>query len=237
MADVNEQEKKTVDAKVEFPPTYAVYVKQNEIDFPDEYNVNVSQLNLKTHNGARDFWLAIIAFALIALAIPAIYNFRLTLKTNQSASVVKSTSDDNIEQAKNTIYENGIIGIMLNNFDRSIKWSYFTSNTGHLVVNAEGQVDNPSKFLILTKNSSRISYSNRISELNSLTNTDVSKITFKIQFIKNIGSVYATEYNHFSLNTAELKVTMKNGTTKEINPDPTDFLDYIEAYLQDPSNF
>lgn len=203
------------------------------LEFPKEYNVKMPETRLGASAGFRNFLLLIIAAALVALAIPAIYNYRLARKTNESAVVAKSTSDDNIEQAKNTIYENSIVGVMINNFQRSTKWSFFVSNTGHYVVDADGDIPNPSMFLTLTKNSDRISYANRISELNKLTPSDVTNMTFHIQFIKRLGVVYETDFNHYSCYFTSVDVTLKDGTKKTINTSGTDILDYIEAYLQE----
>jgi len=86
--------------------------------------------------------------------------------------------------------------------------------------------------LTITKESERISYSDRISELDDLNAQEVEKIDFRIQFKKQLGVDFSTEYDHYSNSFTELTVTMKDKTVKSIYPGQN-FLDYIEAYLQE----
>lgn len=223
-----------------------------KISIPDEVDVKITEpvssevkiigkVSLSISNVIRDLLLLIIAAALVIIAIPAFHNFRLTLQANEDARLVAlatdkenkpSESDNNITQAKNTLYQNGIVGILIDNFQSNSEWSFFISNTGAYIVDAEGRVPNTSQFLTITKESERISYSDRISELDDLNAQEVEKIDFRIQFKKQLGVDFSTEYDHYSNSFTELTVTMKDKTVKSIYPGQN-FLDYIEAYLQE----
>ena len=223
-----------------------------KISIPDEVDVKITEpvssevkiigkVSLSISNVIRDLLLLIIAAALVIIAIPAFHNFRLTLQANEDARLVAlatnkenkpSESDNNITQAKNTLYQNGIVGILIDNFQSNSEWSFFISNTGAYIVDAEGRVPNTSQFLTITKESERISYSDRISELDDLNAQEVEKIDFRIQFKKRLGVYFSTEYDHYSNSFTELTVTMKDKTVKSIYPGQN-FLEYIEAYLQE----
>jgi hypothetical protein len=223
-----------------------------KISIPDEVDIKITEpvssevkiigkVSLSISNVIRDLLLLIIAAALVIIAIPAFHNFRLTLQANEDARLVAlatnkenkpSESDNNITQAKNTLYQNGIVGILIDNFQSNSEWSFFISNTGAYIVDAEGRVPNTSQFLTITKESERISYSDRISELDDLNAQEVEKIDFRIQFKKRLGVDFSTEYDHYSNSFTELTVTMKDKTVKSIYPGQK-FLDYIEAYLQE----
>lgn len=201
----------------------------------------IGKVSLSSSNVIRDLLLLIIAAALVIIAIPAFHNFRLTLQANEDARLVAlatdkenkpSESDNNVTQAKNTLHQNGIVGILIDNFQSNSEWSFFISNTGAYIVDAEGRVPNTSQFLTITKESERISYSDRISELDDLNAQEVEKIDFRIQFKKQLGVDFSTEYDHYSNSFTELTVTMKDKTVKSIYPGQN-FLDYIEAYLQE----
>jgi hypothetical protein len=201
----------------------------------------IGKVSLSSSNVIRDLLLLIIAAALVIIAIPAFHNFRLTLQANEDARLVAlaankenkpSESDNNVTQAKNTLHQHGIVGILIDNFQSNSEWSFFISNTGVYIVDAEGRVPNTSQFLTITKESERISYSDRISELDDLNAQEVEKIDFRIQFKKQLGVDFSTEYDHYSNSFTELTVTMKDKTVKSIYPGQN-FLDYIEAYLQE----
>lgn len=188
----------------------------------------------------RNFMLTLIALSLIAIAIPTLYDFKLTLQANEDAKAKAAAefnvSSNNIVQAKNTLFDGGIVGILLDSFQHNTTWSFFIANTGNYIVDATGIIDNPSDFLTTIKKTNRVSYSNSINELETLDPTNVKQMNFKVQFQKRLGEVFETEYNHYQCLYSEITVIFKNGTSKTINTMQESILDYFEAYLQDSLN-
>lgn len=191
----------------------------------------------------RNIMLTIIAIALILIAIPTWYDYQLTKKANEDARAKAEAeklaelsingASDNIAQAKNTLYDGGIVDILLSSFQKNTQWDFFIANTGGYVVDATGHVSNPSEFLSLIQESDRIDYYNSKSELMELEPENVKQMQFRIQFRKKLGTVYETEFNHYECIYSEISVVFNDGTEKTINTRADAILDFFEAYLQD----
>ena len=201
------------------------------------------QPTTKVKDTYRNIILTVIAIVLVLIAIPTWYDYQLTKQANEDA-IAKAQAEelaelsingasDNIAQAKNTLYEGGIVSILLDSFQENTRWNFFIANNGRYVVDATGTVPNPSEFLSLVQESDRIENYNSYSELMNLEPENVKQMQFRIQFRKKLGEVYETEFNHYACTYSEINVVFNDGTEKNINTRADAILDYFEAYLQD----
>lgn len=76
-----------------------------------------------------------IGIVIIALSL-SYFVFADIRKHVSQTKVANDLSKENVEikMAKNTLYNNGIVSIMIANIDRDAQWKYFISNTGVSVV-------------------------------------------------------------------------------------------------------
>lgn len=201
------------------------------------------QPTTKVKDTYRNIILTVIAIVLVLIAIPTWYDYQLTKQANEDA-IAKAQAEelaelsingasDNIAQAKNTLYEGGIVSILLDSFQKNTEWKFFIANNGKYVVDATGLIPNPFTFLSAIKLSDRIGYYNSISELMDLEPESVKQMKFRIQFVKRLGDIFDTEYDHYRCSYSEIRVFFNDGTQKNINTLPDVILDYFEAYLQD----
>lgn len=210
------------------------------------------QPTTKVKDTYRNIILTVIAIVLVLIAIPTWYDYQLTKQANEDA-IAKAQAEelaelsingasDNIAQAKNTLYEGGIVSILLDSFQKNTEWKFFIANNGKYVVDATGLIPNPFTFLSAIKLSDRIGYYNSdrigyiynsISELMDLEPESVKQMKFRIQFVKRLGDIFDTEYDHYRCSYSEIRVVFNDGTEKNINTLSDVILDYFEAYLQD----
>ena len=185
------------------------------------------QPTTKVKDTYRNIILTVIAIVLVLIAIPTWYDYQLTKQANEDA-IAKAQAEelaelsingasDNIAQAKNTLYEGGIVSILLDSFQKNTEWEFFIANNGKYVVDATGLIPNPFTFLSAIKLSDRIGYYNSISELMDLEPESVKQMKFRIQFVKRLDDIFDTEYDHYRCSYYEIRVVFNDGTEKTIN--------------------
>lgn len=132
--------------------------------------------------------------------------------------------------AKNTLYDDGIISIMIENIDKNASWNYFVSDTGRSVVEVKGEIPTTEiQSFIDAMDSSRVS--KLFTDLKNEVAEDISKLEFHIQFIKQLGMKNDTPYNNYMVGYTEYILTDKKAKQKTITAYSSEIFDVMEAYI------
>ncbi len=147
----------------------------------------------------------------------------------QEASV-GTVSMQEVALAKNTLHDDGVVSVMIANVDGASLWRYFVSDTGVHVVEVSGTIpsNDVSAFVGATL-SSRIASAS--TDLQWYDGEDISKISFRIQFTKQLGVKNETPYNTYAVGYSEYLVTDTSSKDTPIKAYGSEIFDVMEAYL------
>jgi len=166
----------------------------------------------------------------VCLSFDAYTSYQEISKQKFKEGSALSGSFQEIELAKNTLYENGVVSIMIDSIDRNANWNYFVSDNGKSVVEVKGvipTVDIPS--FIEATDSSRVYMVS--TDLKSKVAEDISELKFRIQFIKQLGIKNDTPYNNYAVGYAEYILTDKESEEANVNAYSSEIFDIMEAYV------
>lgn len=178
--------------------------------------------------------IGIILLLVIAacLVYPLVTDYLGKKKAERLQASIPTESDKEINYAKNTLYENGVVSILLANMDPASHWTFFLSNTGNYVVEIQGNIPDPDKF-VKACSSDRVGYLG--SDIKLLTSPFRGKILFRIQFVKDLGNTQESIYGKYSVRYSEYTIYKEDGSTITTSGYSLEMLDIMEAYLQDDS--
>ncbi|MDY0287643.1 MAG: hypothetical protein RBR15_02325 [Sphaerochaeta sp.] len=147
----------------------------------------------------------------------------------QEASVA-TISMQEVSLAKNTLHDDGVVSVMIANIDGASLWKYFVSDTGVHVVEVRGTIpaNDVSAFVGATL-SSRVTGAS--TDLQWYDGDDISKISFRIQFTKQLGVKHGTPYNTYAVGYSEYLVTDTSSKDITINAYGSEIFDVMQAYL------
>lgn len=161
---------------------------------------------------------------------------------NEAQASVLTGSEKEISLAGNTLYEQGVLSVMLDEALTDCQWNYFQSNTGKSVVEVSGSIFDIDLF-IKALSSSRLDGNQKsssgilIQEVNSITEiktkSGIKNISVRIQFVKQLGVAMDTPYNNYKPSYSEYTVADSSGSENTYVEYPEEMLDVLEAYLQD----
>lgn len=172
---------------------------------------------------------------------------RLEDQSRNEAAITKSYEEQQIDDAKNTTYNDGIVSVIINNITSDAKWKHFIGTNGREVVEVNGMVPSSaiSAFtdILVSKNFlNELTYRSSsdialytIDEESGYYALDKSKIKrmdFMIQFVRNKDSYPDPDnpYNKYYRSYAEIRITPLQGDeiVKTVNSSIFSiFTDYI----------
>ena len=181
--------------------------------------------------------LAIIAGCMCLIGYQVCTDIVQKKKAEAANVYTPSLAEREIELAKNTLYENGLVSELIANVSKenSPKWTFFISNTGKYVVQVEGFVDDVTRFnSAITSNRASLKYT----PIYDYKDGGFQSVIYRVQFVKQLGVENKTKYNTYFLSYSEYSLNYNDhGTlrTETVNGYSENILDHFEAYLQDSS--
>ncbi len=162
--------------------------------------------NLTTKPNNNRFIIILVFFITLALMIIAgclIYNSYNNYIEKQQKEADLITYNE-IELAKNTIYENKKVSKLLNDIDSNILWDYFVTEEGEQIVQATGSISHENITDYLKANTNYISQ-----KFDKYNIDEIKELNFRIQFKKYFYSLnhYTVEYSEYLIKDEKLLIT------------------------------
>lgn len=172
---------------------------------------------------------------------------RLEDQSRNEATITKSYEEQQIADAKNTTYNDGIVSVIINNITSDTKWKHFIGTNGREVVEVNGTVPASAvsafadslvskDFLKRWPSSSSSDIAlytiDEESGYYALDKSKIKRMDFRIQFVRNKDSYPDPDnpYNKYYRSYAEIRITPLQGDeiVKTVNSSVFSiFTDYI----------